>query len=80
VLSTGLTPGPLRTNGDRSAEFRDVLIEADAREEIPQAAAERNNSAFVGLHVIAENIAHFLLEAVPMTICLTLKPSFEVFF
>jgi hypothetical protein len=79
-VSTGFTPLRLRTSDDGSTEFRDVLVEADVSEAIPQPAAEGNSSAFLSLRGVVENVAHFFLDAVPMTICPTLKPSFEVFF
>ena len=80
AVSTGFPPHPLRTNADRSTEFRDVLVEADAREAIPQPATEGNSSAFFSINGTTQNVTHFFLDAVPMTICPTSKPSFEVFF
>jgi hypothetical protein len=53
-------------------EFRDILVQADAREALPQAAAERNGDTFLSPHGVTENVAHFLLHAVAVTICLTL--------
>jgi hypothetical protein len=54
------------------AEFRYVLVQADALEPLPQAAAERKGGAFLSPHGITENIAHFFLHAVAAKICLTL--------
>ena len=61
-------------------KFRYVLVQADAREPLPQAAAERKGGAFLGPHSITENIAHFFLHAVAATICPTLESSLDAFF
>jgi len=61
-------------------EFRYVFVQADAREPLPQAAAERKGGAFLSPHGITENIAHFFLHAVAATICLTLESSLDAFF
>ncbi len=64
-MSTGFPPHPLSTNADRSTEFRDVLVEADARESIPQPATEGNSSAFFSINGATQNVTHFFFDAVP---------------
>jgi hypothetical protein len=61
-------------------EFLDVLVQTDALEALPQAAAERSGGAFLSPHGIAENVAHLFLHAVAVAICLTPESSLDVFF
>ena len=61
-------------------EFRYVLVQADALEPLPQAAAQWNGGAFLSPHGITENVPNFLLHAVAATICPTLESSLDAFF
>jgi hypothetical protein len=61
-------------------EFLDVLVQADALEALPQAAAERSGGAFLSPHGVAEDVAHLFLHAVAVAICLTPESSLDVFF
>jgi hypothetical protein len=61
-------------------EFRYVLVQADAREALPQAAAERSGGTFLSPYGITENVTHFFFHAVAVTTCLTLESSLDAFF
>src|SRR5260370_14561686 len=61
-------------------EFLDVLVQADALEALPQAAAERSGGAFLSPHGVAEDVAHLFLHAVAVAISLTPESSLDVFF
>jgi hypothetical protein len=60
--------------------FLEVLVQADALEALPQAAAERSGGEFLSAHGVAEDVAHLFLHAVAVAICLTPESSLDAFF